>query len=73
MRTAPTSTRRWKPSREERRRTLRAAIGLQYDLSDNFLLRAGVSTSNLPGVAGVINSSDNFSRTDWYLNGEWVF
>lgn len=51
--------------------TLRAAIGVRYDVSDNFLLRAGVSSSNLPGVAN--DGSGDFSRTEWYVNGEWVF
>jgi Flp pilus assembly protein TadD len=51
--------------------TMRAAIGVRYDVSRDFLVRAGVSSSNLPGVAD--DGSGDFSRTEWYINGEWVF
>jgi hypothetical protein len=51
--------------------TLRAAIGVRYDVSSNFILRAGVSQSNLPGVSD--DGTGDFDRREWYVNGEWVF
>ncbi|MDQ3024177.1 MAG: hypothetical protein M3R04_07330 [bacterium] len=50
--------------------TLRWALGLRADLSRNFILRAGVGSSDLPTNAA---QSGDYNQQSWYVNGEWVF
>ena len=53
--------------------TLDAGAGSLRQAMTDAHARAGVSQSNLPGAADVAATGDDFSRTEWYVNGEWVF
>jgi thioredoxin-like negative regulator of GroEL len=56
---------------EDLRNTLRWALGLRAEVTDDITLRAGVADSDQASTAATTGQSYNF-RT-WYVNGEWVF
>jgi Flp pilus assembly protein TadD len=53
--------------------TLRYALGVRAAVSNNFMLRAGFGSSDLPTDAYIVEDSPDYSQDTWYLSGEWEF
>jgi len=53
------------------RTVTRIALGLRWDMSEHFRIRAGVTRSDLPTNAE--QTSDDYNSQSWYVNGEWQF